>query len=285
MRHATVLDGHVRYLELPEGERLERLRAEVLQAKLADHSGSLRLRLLQSPSDWSVRDSKGRTLDSVALEWNDQGRAGGAAVIVAGRATVHTVDDFQPVRAAVADLAASQHEALGDAPFRPTGVMAALLDRLGVPHQQWCCEASPAAARLPLHDAGLLELEQPVKGLRQEDAGALEIARRRCGACHSGNTRVPPGFLRGGAIRAVEALRRCAPRIARRLSLWHTPNMAREQSPMPPASLLVSQGLSEEQWLASSDFLTLSRWARGKSRSGHDGDAASCLPLAASASQ
>ncbi|MET1084163.1 MAG: hypothetical protein ABWY12_14115 [Burkholderiales bacterium] len=132
-----------------------------------------------------------------------------------GEATVTVVEDFAPIRAAIANVA------WPDTPFSRIRMRAAL----GLAARATCCEdPAPAGLQAPRKD-----VESPL----QVPAQAPEM-QSHCGACHRTPERSPPNFLAGDAQRVSASLAQCAPRIFVRLALWQTPPVARDKVPMPP---------------------------------------------------
>ena len=130
-----------------------------------------------------------------------------------GAATVTVVEDFAPVRAAIAN------DVWPDAPFsrvRLRGV-------LGLDRRTVCCE-DPAGLGVPQED---IEPALPLA------AQAAEF-QSHCGGCHRTSGPFPPNFLAGDTRRVSASLAQCAPRIFVRLAMWQTPPAARDKVPMPP---------------------------------------------------
>ena len=166
----------------------------------------------------------------IALAWKpSEARARGAVSEVSARVTVTTVDDFAPVRAAIAALAAEPGDEapLAARTFSRTRVLAPLFARLGVPAREWCCED---AARLPPVAVEAPEPPMPVDGAAAQYAAFYPL----CASCHATAERSPPNFLAGPPERVAASVKHCAPRIYARLALWRVAPAARDKTPMPP---------------------------------------------------
>jgi dienelactone hydrolase len=149
-------------------------------------------------------------------------------------AEIDTLDDFAPMRGALAALLAA--DKLRPMPlfdgqsFDPRRMLAALSIELDITTEDGCCdqpvEFPPA------------NLETPITGPSlQSHGGNLDPAadfRRFCAACHGEDTTFPPPFLRGDAVEVRRNLEHCAPRIAYRLQMWLLPGETRPKSGMPP---------------------------------------------------
>jgi hypothetical protein len=151
-----------------------------------------------------------------------------AARAVSAQATVTVVDDFAPVRDALAALAADGDEALAAKPFGRARVLAPLFARLGIARGEWCCED---AAPMPPAVAESAEPQAPIAGAAKDFAPFYPL----CAGCHATGDRFPPNFLAGSGERVATAMRHCAPRIYVRLAMWRVAPGARDKTPMPPA--------------------------------------------------
>jgi mono/diheme cytochrome c family protein len=145
-----------------------------------------------------------------------------------GEATVIVVDDFAPLRTAIAAMAAAGGDPapLSAARFSRATVMGALAKALALPPERWCCEdvrGFPAAEEEDVDAPANAELKTPVATFEQQ-----------CAACHRTPERSPPNFLYGDAERVKSALASCAPRIFVRLSMWDVSPQERDKTPMPP---------------------------------------------------
>ena len=152
--------------------------------------------------DLRARTASGDSIERVTLS---RSRSGGLA-------TVTVVEDFAPVRSAIAgaDWPA--------APFNRERMRAAL----GLKPQVQCCGKS----RLPPARDDI-EPAQPI-------AAEAEAFVGPCARCHRTPERTPPNFLAGDRKRVSASLAQCAPRIFVRLAMWQAPEIARAKVPMPP---------------------------------------------------
>jgi hypothetical protein len=148
---------------------------------------------------------------------------------VSARATVTAIDDFAPVRSAVAALAAEPGEEapLAARAFSRARVLAPLFAQLGSPAREWCCED---ASRLPPAVVEAPEPPMPVDGAATPFAAFYPL----CASCHATAERSPPNFLAGPPERVAASVKHCAPRIYARLALWGVAPAARDKTPMPP---------------------------------------------------
>ena len=129
-----------------------------------------------------------------------------------GTVIVTVVEDFSPVRAA---LASSDWSGV---PFTRVRVRTTL----GLPPMNACCRPRNS---VPATD----------------DTVAAEVVPAQasgfvgpCAACHRTAERSPPNFLAGDAQRIRANLTQCAPRMFVRLSMWQSPAASRAKVPMPP---------------------------------------------------
>ena len=129
-----------------------------------------------------------------------------------GTAIVTVVEDFAPVRAALA------RTDWGAAPFTRARVRATL----GLPPLNACCGARIAA---PAADDAVVAAVVPAQ------ATAFVAP---CAACHRTADRSLPNFLAGDSDRISASLAQCAPRMFVRLSMWQSPATSRAKVPMPP---------------------------------------------------
>ncbi len=178
----------------------------------------------------NARLADGAAIAGIALAWKPaEARARGGVREVSARTTVTAIDDFAPVRSAVAALASEPGD---DAPlaartFSRVRVLSALFAQLGVPAREWCCED---ASRLPPAAVEAPQPPMPVDGAAAPFAAFYSL----CAGCHATAERSPPNFLAGPPERVVASVKHCAPRIYARLALWGAPSAARDKTPMPP---------------------------------------------------
>jgi hypothetical protein len=163
-----------------------------------------------------------------------------------GTVIVTVVEDFSPVRAALASSDWS------GAPFTRARVRATL----GLPPMNACC--GPRNSVLAAADAVVAEVVP---------AQAIGFVAP-CAACHRTAERSPPNFLAGDAQRIRANLTQCAPRIFVRLSMWQSPATSRAKVPMPPPS--ASHGGSPSMQAAPDPSVsalqaTVAEWLRAES--------------------
>ena len=163
-----------------------------------------------------------------------------------GTATVTVVEDFSPVRAA---LARSDWSGV---PFTRARVRATL----GLPPMNACCGARNS---VPAADDAVVAAVVPAQA-------TAFIAP--CAACHRTAERSPPNFLAGDAQRISASLAQCAPRMFVRLSMWQSPATSRAKVPMPPPS--ASHGGSASMQAAPDPSVsalqaTVAEWLRAES--------------------
>ena len=226
LRGSRVAGGEVGTLEVDGATALEGL--EVGAGRFDANAG--RASLVVGTRGTRARVADGGAIAGIALAWKpSEARARGAASEASARVTVTTIDDFAPVRAAIAALAAEPGD---EAPFAArtfsrTRVLAPLFARLGVPVGEWCCEDG---ARLPPVIVEAPEPPMPLDGAAAPYAAFYPL----CASCHATAERFPPNFLAGPPERVAASLKHCAPRIYARLALWRVASAARDKTPMPP---------------------------------------------------
>ena len=163
-----------------------------------------------------------------------------------GTVIVTVVEDFSPVRAA---LASSDWSGV---PFTRARVRATL----GLPPMNACC--GPRNSVLAAADAVVAEV------VPAQATGFVAP----CAACHRTAERSPPNFLAGDAQRIRANLTQCAPRMFVRLSMWQSPATSRAKVPMPPPS--ASHGGSPSMQAAPDPSVsalqaTVAEWLRAES--------------------
>ena len=227
LRGARVAGGEIGALEIDGAPPLEHL--EVTAGTF--DAGAGRAGVTLGSRGTSARLADGAAIAGLALAWKPaEARARGGVREVSARATVTAIDDFAPVRSAVAALAADPGD---NAPFAARAfsrarVLAPLFAQLEVPAHEWCCEDS---SRLPEVLVEAPEPPMPVDGAAAPFAAFYPL----CASCHATAERSPPNFLAGPPERVVANVKHCAPRIYARLALWGAAPAARDKTPMPPA--------------------------------------------------
>ena len=227
LRGARVAGGEIAALEVDGAPPLEHL--EVAGGTF--DAGAGRAVLTLGSRGATARLADGAAIAGIALAWQPaEARARGGVREASARATVTAIDDFAPVRGAVAALAAEPGD---DAPlaartFSRARVLAPVFAQLGVPAREWCCED---ASRLPPAAVESPEPPMPVDGAAAPFAAFYPL----CASCHATAERSPPNFLAGPPERVVASVKHCAPRIYARLALWGAAPAARDKTPMPPS--------------------------------------------------
>ncbi|HSF47825.1 MAG TPA: hypothetical protein VLA73_05640, partial [Burkholderiales bacterium] len=206
----------------------------------------------------AARRADGNAIESLTLSVPESNSA--------GEARVEVIEDFPPLRAAVAEMA-RKDDALSAQPFRRAALLESLFARLGLEDASWCC----------LDDTNMstAELEFIGEGAGNDSerrATEVEGFYRYCAVCHQSRERFPPGFLGGHPGQVSAALTRCAPRIYYRLRMWERERGRREKTPMPPAQALRAFGISTEAWRADEPFAELKRYADKRLPAGLDSD-------------
>ena len=226
LRGATVAGGEIGALEVDGAPPLEHL--QVAGGTFDAGTGRAAFRLGSRGA--SARLADGAAVAGIALAWRPAGaRVRGGVHEVSARATVTAIDDFGPVRSAVAALAAEPGDdaPLAARPFTRVRVLAPIFAQLGVPARDWCCEDS---SRLPAAVVEAPEPPMPVDGAAAPFAAFYPL----CASCHASAERSPPNFLAGPPERVAASVKHCAPRIYARLALWGVAPAARDKTPMPP---------------------------------------------------
>ena len=242
------------------------------------------LRLLARESmRLGARTRDGHRLERLRLEWIDERN---------GRATLDVLQDYAPLSAAIdgmiRETSSRAADALSDKPFRRRAVLQSLHRQLEIPALAWCCEDDAWMAPVEVESASSPSLANAGAG-----AGSLESFYAQCATCHAGDRVEPPGFLHGGTQQVRRNLRQCAPRIAYRLSMWHTAPDDRGASPMPPAAWLSHLSANEDEWRAGDALAALrsavAEWLDGPTRDrladGLDRDEYLALPTCLAASE
>jgi mono/diheme cytochrome c family protein len=179
-----------------------------------------------------ARGSDGNALESLDLRWN-----GGE-----GTSVLTVVDDFAPVRIAIAAMARDGEEGrfdgFGNAPFRRGRLMPSLWSGLGAVPGAWCC----------LDTAGLPPALATPIGVSSVPAPGHTAFHQYCGQCHQSVLPAPPNFLDGDAETIEAKLRQCAPRMYVRLAMWRSVSQVRAKTPMPPEVALRRFHLAEDAW-------------------------------------
>lgn len=163
------------------------------------------------------------------------GRALRALRLDATGPVVELTDDLARLQASVAALNVD-----ATAPLQRRTVLSALLTALD------------AAGPMPVE--AVRPLAATDRGERASDP-ALAPFYRHCALCHSDTDAFPPGFLRGDTATVHQRLTDCAPRMLRRLAMWHRPAGAREKTPMPPPASAQAADLQR-----GSDLNTMRAW-------------------------
>ena len=154
----------------------------------------------------------------------------------------------------VADTLAGRSDALADAPLRRAAVLSPLL---------------PMPSEHPAPVPILAERSSP-------DAPDLAPFYKHCGLCHDSTEAFPPGFLHGDRDTVRAAVDRCAPRMARRLSMWSTPAGQREKAPMPPPATPQAGDIQH-----SGDLASMRLWLAGRLKAtGQNADQLAARPYA-----
>jgi len=166
-----------------------------------------------------ARLTDGSLIERIELRWSAPN---------AGHATVTVLDDFAPVRSAIAALSqqGGRQSPLSARPFDASHLLAALSSRLDSTHSPACCiDAAPLSVS---------EVDSPAPAAPRGLAKPSTAFYPLCGGCHATTERTPPNFLAGSAERVMANLRQCAPRIYVRLAMWRRAPTQREKTPMPP---------------------------------------------------
>jgi len=243
---AERLRGSLVRLELAGGELFTNLRLLDAATTRQGLSNRARLEVLQRRHQARARRADGNAIAVFQLQWPE---AGGEGPMEA-RVTLEITRDFSPVRAAVARMARDDESLLASRqPFRGTAAMQELLTALGVTPTPWCCEQERPMPPILIAD-GMNAAEHV--GLPPLDRSTIPTGfYDRCAACHSGDTSMPPGFMRGPPSAVRANLSRCAERIYVRLGMWRLPDAARAKSPMPPALSIPPGG---QAWHRGDDY-------------------------------
>jgi hypothetical protein len=171
-----------------------------------------------------------------------------------GRATVEMRQEFNAIENAVTTLVESDagSKLFAAAPFPREQLFAALCNQLGAPGAVGCCAA---ADKLPPPQLETIvpapKSQAPNNQSANASGRALPAFYPYCATCHSGSESFPPNFLRGDSTQVAAQLRQCAPRLYVRLAMADVPSMHRDETPMPPESLLPAFDMAIPSWRAS----------------------------------
>lgn len=114
---------------------------EVADGRIEVRDGQWRAELHVRRDGLHARQPDGRAVERLTLRWRMPARSPDQPF--PGEAELAVMDDFSPVRAAIADMAAATEAGRLDAfsarPFRRAAVMPALFERLGMGRLAWCC--------------------------------------------------------------------------------------------------------------------------------------------------
>ena len=201
-----------------------------------------------------ARGADGNAIEQIEFRWA-RGK---------GTARLMIVDDFAPVNVAIAVLANDnldgKFDGFSDAAFRRARLLPALFSGLGLTSVDACCL-----------DASILPPPQtsPI-GAHGTAAPAHARFNQYCGQCHLGAERTPPNFLAGDTAVVEANLRRCAPRMFVRLSMWQSSPDVRAKSPMPPDVALHRLQVSADAWRDGEALAALlqSTWERLRAETG-----------------
>ena len=250
-----LLDGAIGRLELADGTVFAQLVTPAGELHESPAGDVATLYPEQRRTGLRIRFPDGRSITRLQIQLS---KAGDDATV-----TLQVVDDFKKVTVAVDSL--TRHTASDEAgPFAPrsfqgTKAMQALFRSLGLVPTRWCCDVNRP---LPLVRAETDIVQASVAGLEDVRSSAgLRTFYRYCASCHRTHNRVPPNFLMGDSTSVKSRIRRCAPRILFRLSMWSREPDARSVTPMPPLSALAAHGLGEAAWRQSGELAALKNYA------------------------
>lgn len=262
LRENSFTRGNIALLQIPDGDTLLELELSAGQVERRHDGWWTSFRLLHKRGKLHARTAAGHVLAELNIGWGDADKAGGQ-VHSAGTAELIVIDDFAPVRAAIAKLAQDTLESgtgiFSGEPFRGTREMQALFETLGLPSTQWCCDEDNhplPAVRVdgpkPTLLAGLGDKSVPVTPLRG--------FQHFCGACHQTDNRFPPNFLAGDGDEVAEKMSQCAERIYFRLNMWELAAEEQPKSPMPPLAALQALYPESEDWATSAELASLQNY-------------------------
>ena len=201
---------------------------DVMPAAIARTPYGSEVRLALASGGLQLRLADGNAVARVTLRRSELQRTS-AGALMAGEADVWVLNDFAPLAHAIGELIEESRSGRSDVfsaqPFRRAAVVKALFAKLGMPARAWCCI-----------DAAGMPVPTVVEDHRRGNTTAsLAPFYRACATCHESRERFPPGFLYGGASKAVRNIDACAERMLYRLEMWSLPADARPKTHMPPA--------------------------------------------------
>jgi hypothetical protein len=212
-----------------------------------------------------------RSVSTIELSFDRQpqlaSKIGESSEKFKGHAGFRATDDFVLVEDAVSELLQESYSGkfngFDSQPFQGIRVTAALFKKLGIPVPEKTGLESPVGLKLT-SDSELFNSSLSRIQARNTTKTPVDIFMRYCGACHSGNTLLPPGFLAGSRPQIETQLENCAERIDYRLGMWKLNQEHRLKSPMPPMSFLEAASIDSERWRSSFELNSLRNYVQSR---------------------
>ena len=261
-----IADGVIDSLYLIDGSIFPTLALSGEEVENDGGHATMRFRLQQRRTGLSARLPDGRALQEIVLRWpNVASTSTGGSTIpaqtsITAEAVMSVVDDFAPVHAAIAELAArADRNPFSPEPFDATRTMRALFAQLGTTTDLGiCCEDG---ATMPAAIVDGEEIPSVANRAHTPSNGdGIQAFQRHCATCHRTAGPFPPNFLYGEVDRVAENMTQCAPRIWYRLRMWQLPEDQRPKTPMPPITMLHASTILVEQWRESEELAGLQRY-------------------------
>ena len=265
------------------GDEMNDLDAIAEKPEHGNDGEPLVLSLTQKYTGRHARLADGSAIEKMILVWPRSTAVGEFL----GSATLTAIDDFSPVKAAVADMVArTESDAFSAKPFRRAPAMQGLFSRLKITTASWCCSDDRGMPPARLESDAARSMTQA------KSAGALSSFYRYCAKCHETPDRFPPNFLYGEPAQVHANLAHCAERLYFRLSMWSLDAGQRPKTPMPPPYALQGLQVPAAQWPRHPDLAALRGYVSGilQSQTGAApelshymtrgyGDLRACLPV------
>lgn len=195
-------------------------------------------------SGFSARFDDGRLLNKIRIRWKTQERVQSGKI--SAEATLDVLGDFDELHSSIEQLLLDSLQgktmALSGGSFQRQVEIHALLDELGLGNIRW--------RKLEKRSVTASQNNKPPKMSSQQ----LQPLSDYCSDCHKNSRRFPPGFLQADTKTIALKLASCAGEIVNRINQWNLPAEHRQLSPMPPPYWLMTQGLSEAEWVDSQAF-------------------------------
>jgi hypothetical protein len=231
--------------QLGEGDFSETDEENTLEFRLLTNRTGLAVET--DTSRFSARLGDGRLLEKIQIHWENGQHTNSAEIDAQAKLVV--LDDYGALQSAIDEITSAsllgKTQALSGTPFQRQNEIRAVLDSLGLENIQWVKFVTIAKT-----------VTQNILSTKLNDQN-LQPLQDYCSDCHSNTRRFPPGFLQGDSGEIELKLASCAGEILSRINQWNLQIEDRQFTPMPPPYWLLSQGVSESEWVDSQAFTQL----------------------------